>query len=56
MKFHLDQTEGIYLVNAYDGDGVVINRQRHGSSLILSPERLTESWPISAASEFDAAH
>ncbi len=56
MKFHLDNSEGLNLVNGYDGDGIVVNRRRHEASLILSPQQITERWPIDSAESIDAAH
>lgn len=53
MKFHLENTSGIHIVQSYDASGVVINESRYTSSLILSPRRITENWPVRYIEEFD---
>ena len=56
MKLHLDNAEGIHLVNAYDGDGIVISQERYRTSLILSPQRLTAPWLLRDVSAIEQHH
>lgn len=53
MKFHLENTSGIYSVRSFDRTGIVVNDQRHTGSLILSANRLTENWPVRHVDDLD---
>lgn len=51
MKFHLNQSPNIHLVNAFDGNAIVIDQNQYNSSLVISPDKLIEHWPVSNCSQ-----
>jgi uncharacterized protein len=51
MKLYRDDVEGLLLVTSYDAAHVAINRERHGTSLLVMPGHEVRSW---AEEGFDA--
>jgi uncharacterized protein len=46
MKFHLIQSDNKNLITGYDLNCVEVNRERHHSSLIVTPNQLFLEWPV----------
>lgn len=44
MKFSLSDNSGNYTIQAYDRGEVVINEQRHTSSVIVLPNQIVDNW------------
>lgn len=53
MKLHLDQSEGIHIIQSYDQEGVVVNERRYSNSLIISPGRIDDDWRAGAEVELN---
>lgn len=56
MKFHLEQSEGINIIQSYQSDELVINEKRYDSSLVVSPEIITEGWPVCSVERLNEEH
>jgi len=56
MKLHSTETQQYQTVTAYDDKGVEINATRFEHSLLVLPETLPVSWPVSAFDQLTAAH
>ena len=55
MKLHASAPSGVNAITAY-GDGyVAVNGERHGASLIVTPEQVL-AWEVSAVAQLTAAH
>jgi len=46
MKLHLNRAEGLYMIDTYAADHIVIGGRRYARSLILLPDRLLPDWPV----------
>lgn len=44
MKLYRDEDSSLYLVTSYDTAHIAINRERHGTSLVVMPDRAAEPW------------
>ena len=44
MKMSLDGAEGVYRILGYSNGEIRINDQRHGESLLVSPDTLVTEW------------
>jgi len=52
MRFDLDTSSATYNIKGYEDGAVTVNEKTYQHSLIISPEKLITSWPISSISEF----
>lgn len=55
MKFQLTLAEGKLLVTAYGSGWIEINRERHETSLILTPDQVAP-WAAQSVETLDAVH
>jgi len=46
MKFHLIQSDNKNLITGYDLNWVEVNKVRHQSSLIVTPDQLLLEWSV----------
>lgn len=51
MKLHLNQDLSLNTITGYGADHVMINKQRHDGSMIVTPERIIDDW---RGKDFDA--
>ncbi|MEJ2529166.1 MAG: Mth938-like domain-containing protein [Gammaproteobacteria bacterium] len=56
MKFSLADADDSYLVRAYSQGEVIINEQRHTSSVVVMPKRIIDDWPPQSFAELSADH
>lgn len=56
MKLHLTQAEGRHLITGHGPGWVEINASRHTTSLILTPDKLLDDWPVASFEALEAAH
>jgi uncharacterized protein len=57
MKIELDiSAPDKYLIQAYSGDGIVINKTLYQNSVIVSPDRIIENWAPQSFSELCRHH
>jgi len=56
MKLHLDQSLGIHRVTAQSEDFIEIDGRRHGTSLIVLPDRLIRDWPVARLDRLESGH
>jgi uncharacterized protein len=56
MKFHLTTSEGNHLITGYGPGWVQVNDARHNTSLILTPSRILEPWPVASLEALTAEH
>jgi len=55
MKLHLNDTEDINLVRAYDQRSVTVRDQRYSVSTIISPQRIITDWRPQVVADLNAA-
>jgi len=55
MKLHLNDTEEINLVRAYDQRSVTVRDRRYSVSTIISPQRIITDWRPQVVSDLQAA-
>jgi uncharacterized protein len=56
LKIEREQAEGKNLFTGYGEGWVEVNRERFGSSLVVSGERIIADWPLESVSELAADH
>lgn len=56
MKFHLQKQAGQNLFTGYGTGYVLVNNVRYERSLVVTPERVVESWQVAAFDRLDASH
>ncbi|WP_395825029.1 Mth938-like domain-containing protein [Collimonas sp.] len=56
MKLHTTPTQQYQTVTAYDERGVEINATRYEHSLLVLPESVPVSWPVSSFEALTAEH
>ncbi len=56
MKLSIDTNAGAWTIGGYEAGSVIINGARYSDSLIVTHERLIESWPPASLAELEAAH
>ncbi len=57
MKIELDNnTTGIYLINSYSKNGVVINDTVYQKSVIISPKQIIDDWAPQSFTELSGHH
>jgi uncharacterized protein len=55
VKLHATGPSGVNTITAYGEDYVAVNGQRHGSSLIVTPDRVMP-WDVSEFAKITAEH
>lgn len=55
MKLHLDEHEGIHVVEAYQEDAVTISGTRHTSSLVVTQDQVIPDWRPGSISDITGA-
>lgn len=55
MKLHATAPIGVNTITAYGDEYVAVNGQRHGSSLIVTPDRVLP-WDVSEFAKMTAKH
>lgn len=55
MKLHDARTPGQNTFTAYGDDYIAVNGKNFHASLIVTPEHLRESWPVTSVSTLDDA-
>ena len=48
MKLAEDDNPSTYIINGYDNENIIINKKSYNQSLILMPNALNSTWPISS--------
>jgi uncharacterized protein len=56
MQFRLADTGSSYAITGYGADHVLVNGQRHTSSLIVTAERLIAPWPVAGYDALTETH
>jgi uncharacterized protein len=56
LKFHRDEADGKNTFTGYGAGYVEVNKARHGSSLVVTGDRLVTDWPASAVSALAPDH
>ena len=51
MKFSEDYNPGSNMIRAYHSNGVNINGQTFEQSLVVSPNRLIDDWPVTSVDD-----
>lgn len=44
MKLHLSRSADTYLITGYGSDHILVNGQRHETSLVLLPDKVITGW------------
>ena len=53
MKFTEDYATGVNVIRSYDDSGIIINSNHYSNSLVVSSNRLIDSWPIQQINELN---
>lgn len=56
MKFAQDSQDEGHVITAYDHTSVSINGKPFKQSLIITPSKLNEKWPVQTISELEPVH
>jgi uncharacterized protein len=56
VKFLRENPTGQYLFTGYGAGYVMVNNQRYERSLVVTPERLIETWQAASFERLDAGH
>jgi len=56
MKLSLDYSTAKYSIDAYDSGMVSVNKQCYQDSIVVTPDRLLESWQPTQIAQLETAH
>jgi len=56
VKFQLQNTPGLNLFTGHGAGYVAVNNVRHERSLVVTPERVIENWPVACSDDLNAGH
>lgn len=56
MKFHLQSPTGQYLFTGYGSGYLNVNNVRYERSLVITPERVIEDWPVADFDGLNSSH
>ena len=56
MKLSLDYSTARYTINAYDTGAITVNNERYTGSIVVTPDRLLNSWEPAQVTQLDASH